>query len=48
VPGCNFTLQGSTDLRKWVDLRTSPSACAFVDTEVGQSPKRFYHAVLAH
>ena len=48
VPGCNFTLQGSTDLRNWVDLQTSPSPCAFLDTEAGQYPHRFYRAVLAH
>jgi hypothetical protein len=48
VPGCNFTLQASTDLRSWVDVQTSPSPCAFVDSEAGQYPLRFYRTILAH
>ena len=47
VPGCNFTLQGSTDLKNWVDLQTSASPCAFVDPEAGQYPQRFYRTILA-
>jgi hypothetical protein len=48
VPGYNFTLQGSTDLKNWVDLQISASPCAFADPEAGQYPQRFYRTILAH
>jgi hypothetical protein len=48
VPGYNFTLQASTDLRNWVDLQTSPSPCSFVDPDAGQYPQHFYRTILAH
>ena len=47
VPGCNFTLQASTDLQHWVDVQTSPSPCSFLDAEAAQYPNRYYRAVLA-
>jgi hypothetical protein len=46
--GANFVLQTSTNLANWVNLQTNTLPMSFVDTDVHQSPKRFYRAVMAH
>jgi hypothetical protein len=48
VPGCNFIIQGSTNLTTWLNLQTNTSSFTFVDTNSWQYSKRFYRAVLAH
>jgi hypothetical protein len=48
VPGLNFVVQGSTNLRTWVNLATNPSPINFSDLSASGYSRRYYRAVLAH
>jgi hypothetical protein len=48
VAGCNFIVQGSTNMINWVNLQTNTSPFTFVDSNAWQYPTRFYRAILAH
>jgi hypothetical protein len=44
VPGYNFIILASTDLRNWVSISTNPSPGSFVDSNA--APHRYYRGVL--
>jgi len=46
-PGENFIVQASSDLVHWTDCQTNTLPTQFIDTLAGQSPSRFYRAILA-
>jgi hypothetical protein len=45
VPGWNYVVQSSTDLVTWDSIMTNVSPFDFADTNIMNSPQRFYRAV---
>ena len=45
VPGYNYAVQVSLDLRNWVTIATNTAPAVFTDPKAGEFPARFYRAL---